>query len=105
MNTIDIGEHTYRIKKMNAIELLALSTQVSFDTLDKTLDGYAAFLERLEVLVRDDDWVEVKEKGKEKYHPVGIENDFSAVQSLLNFFMGYLQEVFIKSGKSKSEQA
>ena len=64
---ITIKEHNYRIKKMNAIEMLAIQSQISFDSADESYACYSQILERCEVQCNDK-WLPVKEKGKGNPH-------------------------------------
>ena len=38
MENFVINEHEYRIKKMNAIEMLALRSQIAFDNFEDTMN-------------------------------------------------------------------
>ena len=94
MNTeIVIKEKTYRIKKMNAIEILALRSQYDFNSYYSTLNLFNTVLERMEVKCNDN-WLPVKEKGKEIFYPTGVENDGEVIKDLISFFTKYIKEVF-----------
>lgn len=95
--------HEYRIKQMSAVETLAIRTQVNFDTTEQTIKCYNAMLERIEVKVKEDKWLPVKENGREVYYPAGIENNISVIDELIIYFMTYIKEVFQKSNASKTE--
>ena len=99
-DSIIIKEHNYRIKKMNAIELLSIQSQISFKSAKQSQACYSQILERIEVQCQDN-WLPVKEENKEVYYPAGIENDLEAIQSLITFFMKWLKEVFQKSNVLK----
>ena len=99
---ITIKEHNYRIKKMNAIEMLAIQSQISFDSADESYACYSQILERCEVQCNDK-WLPVKEKGKEIYYPAGLENDLSTVQLIIKHFIDWLKDVFMKSNESNSK--
>lgn len=86
---------------MNVIELMALKTTINFDDVDKLQKSYNNMLERIEVFVQDDKWLQVKQN--EDYYPAGLENDFELVQRLITFFMVYLKDVFLKSSASSSQ--
>lgn len=97
--TIESYENSFRIKKMNAIEVLALRSQIDFENFDKAFDAYVTILEKLEVKIADS-WVPVKEKGREVYFPMGIENNLKAIQELLNYFTyKYFLPLFKKSAE------
>ena len=95
---IVINEDTYRIKEMNAVEILSMQSFVSFDSVDDIEQTYNSFLERIEVKVKDK-WMSVK-SGKE-YYPNGVENSVETISKLIVFFKNYLQSVFQKSNESK----
>lgn len=99
-----INGNEYRIKKMNAVETLALRTQFSFETTEQTINCYNSILERIEVNVKNNDWLPVKEKDKDIYYPANIENDIDTIDQLIVFFMQFIKEVFQKSNASKIEQ-
>lgn len=103
MNSITIKEQEYRIKKMNAIELLALRTQISFDTLDTATKLYSTVLERIEVKAGDK-WLQVKQTNKDIYFPAGIEDDIETIEALLDYALSYFQSVFRKSNASNQLQ-
>lgn len=99
-DSIIIKEHNYRIKKMNAIELLSIQSQISFKSAKQSQACYSQILERIEVQCQDK-WLPVKEVDKEVYYPAGIENDLVAIQDLIGFFLKWLKEVFQKSNELK----
>ena len=103
MKNIIIKDNEYRLKKMNAIELLALRSQIDFSNYDTVKNLYNIILEKLEVNANDK-WLPVKQTGREVYFPNGIENDFEVINDLLNYALDYFKEVFIKSSVSKKEQ-
>ena len=91
------SSETFRVKKMNAIEALALQSQIDFDSVESTEKLYNAILERLEVKVNDQ-WLPVKEKGRNIYYPDGIENCVNVIQELIHHFLyDYLKPLFQKS--------
>lgn len=99
-DTITINELNYRIKKMNAIEMLAIQSQISFNSAKESQECYEQMLERIEVQCQDK-WLPVKEAGKDIYYPADIENDFYVIQELISFFMKWIKDVFQKSNGSK----
>ena len=97
--TIKGYENLFRIKKMNAIEVLALRSQIDFENFDKAFEAYMTILEKLEVKVADS-WVPVKEKGKNVYFPMGIEDNLPAIEELLNYLTyKYYLPLFKKSAE------
>lgn len=101
-DTITINELNYRIKPMNAIEVLAIQSQISFSSVKQTQSFYEQVLERIEVQLKDE-WLPVKEEGKAVYYPAGVENDLETIQALIGFFMKWYEEVFPISNASKNE--
>ena len=99
MENFVINEHEYRIKKMNAIEMLALRSQIAFDNFADTMNFYNLLLEKVEVKCGDK-WLQVKDG--ENYYPAGIEEDVDAVDELIGKAVEYLKSVFRKSNALKA---
>ena len=51
MNEFEVANRKYRIKKMNAIQLLAIRSTMSFDDTEKVSKTYEQILEHIEVLL------------------------------------------------------
>lgn len=102
MNEIEINGQTYRIRKMNAIEVLALQSQVDFENFETTKNCYYTLLEMLEVNAIDK-WLPVKTPKQDIFYPANIENDITAIQTLIKFVLDYLKEGFQKSNESNSK--
>ena len=83
MNTITIKDMNYRIKKMNAIEALAVQANIGFENENETYNTYLILLEKIEVQVKDDNWLPVK-NGNE-FYPKDIEFDSDAIKKLIKF--------------------
>lgn len=98
MQELELNGNIYRIKEMNAIELCALRTQISFDDTEQATNCYNTFLERIEVRVKDDKWLPVKDK--DVYYPAGIEFKLDDIMALIQYFMQYIKDVFQKSNAS-----
>lgn len=95
--TLEYNENVYRVKKMNAIEALALRSASDMKSVDAAKRFFTDVLERMEVQVKDK-WLPVKQPGTNVYLPDGIENDFVGVQKLVEFFMKeFLTPFFEKS--------
>jgi len=99
MENFVINEHEYRIKKMNAIEMLALRSQIAFDNFEDTMNFYNLLLEKVEVKCGDK-WLQVKDG--ENYYPAGIEEDVDTVDELIGKAVEYLKSVFRKSNALKA---
>lgn len=94
-------EGQFRVKKMNAIELLALQTQIDFDNMDTTMSLYNDILERIEYK-SGESWLPVKEPDHNIYYPAGIEDDVHAIQELISTFMeDFFKPTFQNSNESK----
>lgn len=99
MENFVINEHEYRIKKMNAIEMLALRSQIAFDNFEDTMNFYNLLLEKVEVKCGDK-WLQVKDG--ENYYPAGIEEDVDTIDELIGKAVEYLKSVFRKSNALKA---
>lgn len=91
MEEFKVNEQTFRIKKMNAIELLAFRTQIDFNDFNSVIKLYSLILEKVEVKCGDK-WLTVKEGNN--YYPAGIEEDVKGIQKILDEFLKYLKKVF-----------
>lgn len=91
---------TFRIKKLNAIEIFAIKTQIDFDNFKSALDTFNLILENVEVKL-DDNWLPVKDRSN--YYPLGIEDDIVAIDEISAQFMKQFKEVFQKSNASTSK--
>lgn len=103
MENLIIDDKEFRIRKMNAIELMALRTQLSFDDFDEAIKTYSTLMENLEYSFNGK-WLPVKEKNRDIYYPNGIEEDMESIQIMLDYVLGYFKSVFPKSSKSNKEQ-
>lgn len=97
--TIDIGTNTFRVKKMNAIEALALRSASDMKSVAGAKQFFNDVLERLEVQAGEK-WLPVKQVDTNVYLPAGIEDDFTGIQTLVEFFMKeFLTPFFEKSAE------
>lgn len=100
--TVDGYNYQFRLAKMNALDVLAFRTQVSFDTLDEARALFAKVLENVEVQVGQD-WFPCKEKDREIYYPAELEENVDLMNKLVEHFLnGFLKPVFLKSNGSKA---
>lgn len=102
MNEFVVGDFRFRIKKMNAIELLAVKNTIAFNTADELKHTYEGLLEKIEVNIKNDDWLQVKQGNT--YYPVGIEDDVEVIDALITNILQYIKSVFTKSNASNSKQ-
>ena len=98
MDEFEVKGLTFRIKKMNAIETLAMQSQISFDSMDETVKCYNTILERIEVKVKDQ-WIQVKQGNQ--FYPAELENDVQMTEAIIKQMIAYLKSVFQKSDASK----
>lgn len=98
MEEFKIKDNVFRIKKMNAIEILALRSQVSFDDYASSEKTYIEILSRVEVKVKDE-WISIKQGNN--FYPEGIEEDVETIEQIITNVLKYLKEVFQKSNASK----
>lgn len=87
-----IKNYEFRIKKMNAIEVLALQTVFDVDDYSKVLACFETMLEKIEVKIGEQ-WVTVKDGNN--YYPADVENNVEIIKELVSYFMRYMKEVFI----------
>lgn len=93
MENLVIDDKEFRVKKMNAIEIMAFRTQLNFSNFDKAQQTYNTILENIEYNTGEK-WLPVKMKDKNVYFPNGIEEDFSTINKLIEYFSDYLKSVF-----------
>lgn len=94
---IEGRKELFRIGKISTVEILAIQTQINFNSLSQTETLFNFILEHIEVSLNNM-WVTLKEKGREVYMPLDIQNDYIALQQLCIYFIkDYLQPLFKKS--------
>lgn len=94
---IEGRKELFRIGKISTVEILAIQTQINFNSLSQTETLFNFILEHIEVFLNNM-WVTLKEKGREVYMPLDIQNDYVALQQLCIYFIkDYLQPLFKKS--------
>ena len=102
MFNIPNRKENFRIKKMNAIQTLAIRSQIDFDNVKAAEKFFKLALENIEVEIAGS-WLPVKTENREVYLPDGIENDLEAGTALTTYFTkDYLMPVFTKSSESKA---
>lgn len=94
---IEGRKELFRVGKISTVEILAIQTQINFNSLSQTETLFNFILEHIEVSLNNM-WVTLKEKGREVYMPLDIQNDYIALQQLCIYFIkDYLQPLFKKS--------
>lgn len=98
-------DYTFRVRKLNAFEVLGLQTQINFDEAEKAERFFKLCLECLEVECKGV-WLPCKEKKVEVYAPAEIEDNVDLLKKVISEFTNnYLTSVFMRSGESNNEQA
>lgn len=93
--------HKFRIAKISPVELLALQMQIDFSNLQLTVTLFSYILEHIEVEISKQ-WVPVKEKNRDVYMPVDLENDFLSLRELVFYFLNsYMKPLFTNSNELK----
>lgn len=94
---IEGRKELFRVGKISTVEILAIQTQINFNSLSQTETLFNFILEHIEVSLNNM-WVTLKEKGREVYMPLDIQDDYVALQQLCIYFIkDYLQPLFKKS--------
>lgn len=94
---IEGRKELFRVGKISTVEILAIQTQINFNSLYQTETLFNFILEHIEVSLNNM-WVTLKEKGREVYMPLDIQDDYLALQQLCIYFIkDYLQPLFKKS--------
>ena len=87
----------FRVKKINALELMALRTQIDFSNIEQNIKTYSYILEHLEVEISRV-WSPVKEVGKDVFLPMGLEDNVDAMNELITWFLlNVIKKAFMKS--------
>ena len=89
----------FRVAKVSPVDMLAISYQVNLENYQMTKMTLLFALENVEVK-QGDTWLPVKVKGREVYQPLGIQNNFVALNEI---FMYMLTEVITKLFPSSNE--
>ena len=101
--TVKSSDLTFRVGKVSPIEIIALRAILDFNDLDKTVKLITFILERVEVNMSNS-WYPVKEKGREIYSPVGIENSLQILDDIAKWFIKeVIIEAFTQSNKSNQD--
>lgn len=100
MNEFKINDYEFRIKKMNAIEVLAIQSQIYFTSTKHSEQLFNEILERVEVRV-DSTWLPVKEENVNSYLPAELETNPKLVKEIVEYFINdYIKPIFQKSNAS-----
>lgn len=83
---LESREEQFRVGKISPIDLLAISTQIDFESFKMTKTLMTFCIENVEVKMGEK-WVPVKVKDKEIYSPRDIANDFVALNELFMWMM------------------
>lgn len=79
----------FRVGKISPTSLLAITTQIDFDKFKQTEVLFTFALEHLECLpdATTNNWVPVKVAGRDIYMPLGIEENLTALNELITWFL------------------
>ena len=97
---IDSREEQFRVAKISPIDMMAISTQIDFESFKMTKTLMQFCVENVEVKIGEK-WLPVKMKDKEIYQPKDIVNDFVALNEIFIWMMeNVVTAVFQKSNES-----
>lgn len=92
-------EETFRVGKITPIEMLSISGQVDFENYTMTKELTKFCLEHTEVKIADK-WLAVKTLDEEVYWPMGIEEDYIALNEIFTYITTeVIIKAFMKSSK------
>lgn len=92
---------TFRVAKISPVDLLAITQTIDFENFKATKTLINFCLENAEVKVGEK-WLPVKVKDKDIYQPMGIENDFTALNEIFVWMLeNVITKTFTKSSESK----
>lgn len=101
MFTIEGYDYEFRVKELNAIEVLAFRTQLDFENVDAAVQFFNEVLRRIEVKAGEN-WIACEENGV--YYPAGLDKDDHLAHELIAYFMkNFIKPVFPKSNESKDK--
>lgn len=101
MFTIEGYDYEFRVKELNAIEVLAFRTQLDFENVEAAQKFFNEVLRRIEVKAGEN-WIACEENGI--YYPAGLDKDTYLTQELISYFMkNFIKPVFPKSNESKDK--
>lgn len=90
----------FRVAKISPIDLMAITQSIDFEKFEANQTLIRFCLENSEVLVGEK-WLPVKAKGRDVYQPMGIENDFLALNQIYLWMMeNVIAKVFTRSSES-----
>ncbi len=79
---IESRKELFRIGHVTPVELLSIATVLDLEKLTQVTEFVTFALEHAEVKMGET-WQPVKVKGKEIYMPLGMENDFAALNEIV----------------------
>lgn len=80
-----IKGYTYRVKKLNALDIFAIKTACSFKTVESAKTSFEQILNKIEVQCLDK-WITCFEE--DNFYPANLENDVELVNELVSWFVG-----------------
>ncbi len=88
----------FRVGKISSLEMLTLQTQIDFKSMQQTETLFAFILEHTEVNLNGV-WVSVKEKGRDVYMPLDLEEDLMSLQEIVVYFLNDVMKPIFKKSK------
>ena len=94
-----LPELEFRISKISPVDLLAITTQIDFEKFQQTKVLYQFALEHIDVK-QGEKWFPVKLPNQEIYTPTTIEDNLSALNDLVAYFLNeVIAKTFTESSK------
>lgn len=95
--TIPGYAYTFRVRKIRPTTLLAVSTQLDFEDYKHLETCFDFALENIDVKIGEE-WLRVKEPGRDIYMPAEIENDIQFMKKVVTWFItNVIKKVFQNS--------
>lgn len=95
-----LPDQTFRVGKISPVDLMAITQTIDFDKFETNRTLISFCLENTEVLMGEK-WMPVKVKGRDVYQPLGIENNFIALNDIFIWMMeNVISKTFMKSSES-----
>ena len=96
---IESMQNTFRVGKISPVDMMAITQTIDFEKFDTNKALITFCLENTEVKVGET-WLPVKAKNREVYQPMGIDNNFLALNQI---FLWMLENVITKTFTKSSE--
>lgn len=95
-----LPNNKFRVGKISPVDLMAITQTIDFEKFEANKTLITFCLESTEVLMGER-WMPVKVKGRDVYQPLGIENNFIALNEIYLWMMeNVIAKTFTKSSES-----